>query len=175
MAIIFEKALQKESRVVQFELGKIRVQKGKIPTLSVTAAGCSPLFFVCLPDGLLTSLWTDIVWADFRLTDAKYANAVAGLIFAMSVPWHLDLRGNEYEETDMFVRALLSSTSLESLNRLTVDGDENDNLPRVIQDRCAKCLLKHAVFRLTLFWHGRPTGCAAICYTRKRFTVCGNL
>ena len=65
----------------------------------------------------------------------------------MTVQWHLDLRGHEYEETDAVVRALLSSTSLESLNRLTVHGDESDNLARVIQrDRCAKSLLKHAVF-----------------------------
>ena len=39
MAIIFEKALQKGSRVVQFELGKIRVQMREIPNLSVAAAG----------------------------------------------------------------------------------------------------------------------------------------
>ena len=121
----------------------------------------------------MTSLCANIVWADIRLTDAKYANAVAGLIFAMSEQWHLDLRGNEYEETDMFVRALLSSTSLESLNRLTVHGDESDNLARVIQrDRCAKCVLKHAVFRLTLFWLGRPTGCAAIGYAKKCMVCC---
>ena len=101
---------------------------------------------------------------------------MAGLVFAMSVPWHLDLRGNEYENTDTIIRALLSSTSLESLNRLTVHGEEPDKLARVIQrDRCAKCLLKHAVFRLTLCLLGRPTGCAAICYTRKRFTVCCNM
>ena len=100
---------------------------------------------------------------------------MAGLIFAMSEPWHLDLRGNEFEETDAVVRALLSSTSLESLNRLTVNGKKYDNLARLIQrDRCAKYLLSH-IFRLTLFWHGRKTGCAAIWYTRKQFRVCCDL
>ncbi len=36
----------------------------------------------------------------FRLTDAKYQFAVAGLIQAMATPWNLDLRGHSFDEGD---------------------------------------------------------------------------
>ncbi len=73
------------------------------------------------------------VRAIVSLSDEKYARAVAGLIFAMASPWHLDLQGNEFKETDAIIRAILSSTSLMSLNNLTLHGDEAQNLSRCVQ------------------------------------------
>jgi hypothetical protein len=72
-------------------------------------------------------------FADRSLTYGKYQRAVAGLVFAMTSPWHLDLRGHEFDEIDAICRAVLWSTSLESLNKLTVHDDESSNLSSSVQ------------------------------------------
>ena len=69
----------------------------------------------------------------FSLTDLQYQRAVAGLTFAMASPWELDLRGHEYQQTDALRRAILGSTNLQSLNKLTVHGGEGANLSSSVQ------------------------------------------
>jgi hypothetical protein len=71
--------------------------------------------------------------ADRSLIYVKYQRAVAGLVFAMTRRWHLDLRGHEFDEIDAIYRAVLGSTSLLSLNKLTVRNDESSNLASSVQ------------------------------------------
>ncbi len=72
-----------------------------------------------------------------RMAEDKHHRAVAGLTFAMSTAWKLDLDGHKYEDTDALRRAVLGSTALESLNRLSVEGGDSKNLRESIQrNRC---------------------------------------
>ena len=187
IAIIFEKGLQKESHVAQIEFGKVRVPKGKLASLSVAAARSA-----CLA---ISGRLQRALPAGFSLTDAKYARSVAGLIFAVSTPWHLDLRGHEFapEETDTVCRAILSSTSLQSLNKLRFHGVESEGLVNAIRrERCAENLglcvkysptsqTYHSIMEPSLFctsenkvrviFSGSSTDCLAFCSKRKAFAV----
>ena len=55
----------------------------------------------------------------------------------MTSSWKLDLRGHEFKETDALFFAILGSTSLQSLNKLTFNGNGSSNLKEALQhDRC---------------------------------------
>ncbi len=58
-----------------------------------------------------------------RLTDAVYELAVAGLIQGISRPWALDLRDNHFQAKGVIIDSIIGSTSLTSLNKLSLAND----------------------------------------------------
>jgi hypothetical protein len=52
-----------------------------------------------------------------------YERAVAGLIQGASRPWSLDLRGNNFQERDEISNAIVGSSTLASLNSLSLTAD----------------------------------------------------
>ena len=74
----------------------------------------------------------DSTFAPFRLTDAKYQCAVAGLIQSMVKPWSLDIRGHNFDEGNL-QSSLRGSSSLQSLNALTLSENSGQNLSRALR------------------------------------------
>jgi hypothetical protein len=64
-----------------------------------------------------------VTGAGARLTDTVYERALAGLIQGASRPWSLDLRGNNFQDKDALVNAIVVGTSLVSLNKLSLTED----------------------------------------------------
>jgi hypothetical protein len=68
-----------------------------------------------------------------RLVSPKYQRAIAGLVMARTTSeWRLDIRDHDFDDSALH-RALLGSSSLVSLNRLTLMDDANLNISQSLQ------------------------------------------
>jgi len=119
LALIWEKVLEGGSQVREVRIGAVTLPVSQIPNLSLSKC---------------------------RLTDTVYERALAGLIQGASRPWSLDLRGNNFQDKDALVNAIVVGTSLVSLNKLSLTEDR------------------------TSLQRDRATGCVALLSRRKKLS-----
>ncbi len=67
-----------------------------------------------------------------RLVSYKYQRAIAGLVMARSAPWSLDVREHEFNDTEALRRAICETSSLESLNSLSLRDDADRNISQIL-------------------------------------------
>ena len=68
-----------------------------------------------------------------RLVSDKYQRAVSGLVMARTALWSLDIREHEFKDTEALHRALCETSSLVSLNSLSLENNENANISQTLQ------------------------------------------
>jgi hypothetical protein len=66
---------------------------------------------------------------------------------AMTTKWSLDIRGHEFEDTEALRRAIFGSTCLVSLNSLSRNDAQDENISQSLQrDRSLAALLQHVTY-----------------------------
>ncbi len=91
---------------------------------------------------------------------------------AMTTKWSLDIRGHEFDDTEALRRAILGSTCLVSLNSLSLNDPQDENIRQSLQrDRSLAALLRHVTYAARDAFLCRRTGCLSCFFGSKEFEV----